>query len=524
MAVPKISAVLIIKIVLTLIPVFFVGLILNDNFLLLSRTTFRIGGSAMSSGIIQIDMDHLVRSANKDFSWRITSDILPIKIHIPRSIAAITVKGTVRSDGSQSDILFTAIGSKEKGNMTNRISSGLLNNLDWNRIEDRGLTLWQRSKHYSQRLIELPGSTAKKPLTKIETDEWDVRQYKSINEFFQQPPNAAQVASLGLDAYALVRIDNYRPAAEPLSIRHTLRGSHDFYVYAANEDLHLQFDKIDLNWKTDPSVLAAYVAPVRAMRESAQPWMKTVRVADDGIFGGGEIGQPQPVDIRIPNVPPGLYLIRIVTSEDVLIKNIVSDQHFFATNRLFLADGPAYFSNAPFTPVDLQTNGSQVTLSSSHDLGSQAVKIGDVTYQLAPEKKTVTASNLPGTTQFNLKKGDAVVESDGFISFDQFELPPNQHLNPVTVTQYPNLGSYDYFLADYVPPTGKNSYSFQRTYALSELQLSGIDGKTLSFQLQAPALKESDAVLSIDSLSVTLTRGPLPWQKAWSKVLQFLKS
>lgn len=499
------------RVALVVVPILILGWILNNNFLLTSSLSYSYRSGEAGRVVAPKTPTQLFKTADPKLRWRISVDNFLFNVTIPRLIEAVRVR--VRLDAGTQPYVVLSASTKKGVEQSKIINAATLNTLDWKHVTQDGLTLWMRDKHISEQ--QVTEGTGKKVVTKTITTERTVTPYDSVDAFRANPPDMSTVGLVGVERMAFATIKNYQPSATPVSIGHTLRGSHQLYVYAANETLKLTFDKIDLNRATGADSVTVRVTKVDDLTSSSRTWLKTVTVGDDGVTGkDGPQGKARSATIELPNVAPGVYHIDIETGEDVLLDNLTSNQQNLAFNgRVFIADGPAY-AEANFTPVKLITSGPTVTVAANHDQGKQDVTIAGKKITIKDVKVNHVASALQGTTTIDIPKGDIIVTSDELLSFGGFSLLPDGARGVDVSSAAPDFSAFDYILADYVPQ--KNSIlDVDQTYMLRDLDLKE---KTLTFSIDAPGLQASGATLGLKDIRVTMVRGHFPWDKIWKKL------
>jgi hypothetical protein len=79
----------------------------------------------------------------------------------------------------------------------------------------------------------------------------------------------------------------------------------------------------------------------------------------------------------------------------------------------------------------------------------------------------------------------------------------------------PNIDTFDYIIANYVPQSTKSTITVTHEYPVSDLAMTG---KTLTFFIDAPGMHAAGGTLGLKSLHVTMTRGAIPWDKIWQKL------
>lgn len=505
------SWLLLAKAVFVLIPVMLFISLLNDHVFITKHLSYTYQPGKPAHVIVPKTPAQLLKTADRALRWRISVDNFLFNVTIPRLIESIRVR--VRLDpGTQSYVALNAVGVKGADSST-IISATALDALTWKHVSSGGFTLWMRDKHVSEEKIS--EGTGKNTKTKTITTERTVAQYESIDAFRTNPPDMSTVGLVGVDRMTFAKVDNYKPSSSPMSLGHTLRGSHQLYVYADNETLKLTFDKVDLNRSKGTDGITIRVARVSDLTAGSRTWIKTMKIVDDGVSGqDGPRGKAQPVTVEIPNAVPGVYFVDISTSNDVLLANLKSDQQYLSFNgSVYIADGPAY-AEPIFLPVSLKTNGGMVTLAANHDQGKQDVTVNGKKYSIQDVKVDHVVNKLKGETAINIPKGDIIVTSDGLLAFAGFKLLPDGARSVDLTTVSPDLESFDYILAEYVPRTD-NKLEVDQTYPLSDLDLAG---KNLTFSIYSPGLQASGATLGLKNIRVTFDRGPFPWEKVWKKL------
>lgn len=505
------SWVLVTKVILVLIPIGVFFSLLNHNLFLTAvlNYTYRPGHAGQTVG--PVTASQLLKTGDPKLRWRISVDNFLFNVNIPRLIDKIRVR--VRLDpGTQPYVALRALGPKG-ADTTTIISAAGLDSLNWRRVTKDHLTLWMRDKRVSVEKVST--GTGKTATTKNVTTERTVVQYDSVDAFQANPPDMDTIGLVGVDRMTYTRIENYQPNQTPVQLGYTLRGSHQFYVYAADETLKFSFDKIDLNRVTGTDGVGVRVARIGDLQASGRVWLKTVNVGDDGVSGReGPRGNSQPVSVEIPDASPGMYLVDIAAGVDVLLDNFVSAQRNLSfTGSLYIADGPAY-AEPKFTPLSLRTNSRVVNLAANHEQGRQNVLINGKKITLPGVKVNHQASDLTGTTTIDIPKGDIIVSGDGLFSVGGFSLLPAGARSVDVTTPTLELDNVDYILAEYVP-RASGTPEIDRTFDLNELDLKV---KTVTFSIDAPGLQTSGATLGLKDIRVSLIRGPFPWNKVWEKL------
>lgn len=481
-----------IKVIIISLPVIaLVGLLNHHYFLTPTLTyTFKPGKAAR---VLTVDSPtKIVRTADPALGWQIRTDQTRFRVEIPRIIENIQIR-TKLQRGTQPYVELVADG-RAGADITTIVSSALLDNLDLPMVKNDVYTLWTNDSM---------------------SDQFPIRSYSSVEEFLAEPPtDLTRVAVAGVDPMSLVKNPNYEASATSIRIPNSFRGKHRLYVYANNEDINFSLEKIDLNRQTGPDPLTIRIARVKSGSGPTYEWISSITIEDDGqIEAGGRAGRGQSETLSLPMAEPGIYVIDIIASEDVIFRNIASSQDQLAfSNKVFLADGPTY-DGSDFEPLLLMADGSQLTVAAAHFEGQQSVIVGGEHYNIDGIKVEKKIDNLSGQTPITIPKGDVILRTDGLITLQAAKLPP-AGARFLDLAGQPTISKYSYILAAYDPQTNGDAIDRWFSYDVGDLDLIV---KTLTFRILAPGLQTLGGTLGLESIGAKLVRGPFPWNKVWTK-------
>lgn len=456
----------------------------------------------------------VVQTADKSARWRLTSDAFPFNVTFPRLVPSVHITAKLRNI-NQPLVMFLAKGNEKVGDMQTVVHADVLEKLDWGKVSADGLTLWMRD----QRIIE-DKKTSIVGGNKVEgkkTETLPVRQYTTVPEFLSDPPQAARVASSGLNPMLLTKVTDYQSRLGSLTITSALRGSHRIFLYAANEDIRVSFDVQDLNWAAGPDNVVVKLGRVDQINDRHSTWMTTHTLRDDGMLEPTKKRSSlRFVEVTLPAATPGVYVLDIQTTHDILIKNLTTSQQRFAFSKhLYVADGPIYGAGQVFSSIPVVTNGTYVKLAPNHEPGKQDVRINGKTHRLSTLRFD-THIDLPDPeTSFSIDKGDIVVTTDGLITIKPADLIDGRGMQPLDLSGTPNLEGVDYVLAAYVPHGDQPDLAVNESYDLNELLYVK---NNLRFVFNAPGLRALDGQLGLEEIRATFQRGPFPWDKVWKKL------
>ncbi len=478
--------------------------LVNKNYALTSRQTYHYSAGQLPRVITP--GTQLVRTANPLIPWQITTDTTPFSVHIPRLIQSISIIAKLQNTNAPV-VYLTAVGRGTLGDMPVLADSSLLNTLKWNRATVNEVTLWQRPNRVN-------GKDKKKILP--------VRQYATFDQVLSDPAAASRTAVIGADPMSLVRLAHYQPLTQPLTTPHTFRGSQQLYIYAANEDLHFQFNVVDLNRTKKKATMGIIIQKIDGVDNDPVVIHRQV-VDDDGIVNGlGRPSSPRLIDVLVPGVTAGVYHVTITAHNDLLLSNLTSwQQNLSFSGEIYLAEGPSYISDATFRPATVLTNGTLLSASADHDPGKQSLSIGGKKINLHDVRQPVRVDGLQGITSVTIAKPDIVLTSDRFLTLTPFTLLPVGG-TPVSLYPSPNLDPFDYLLAKYIPRNSKDPVVVTGSFPVDNLKLSGVEGKLLTFRIDTPGLQMNGYEVGLTSIKATLYRGQFPWAKIKKKLNQLI--
>lgn len=493
--------------ILVLIPAFILIWLADQNFVLRPTLAYRYRIGQRPPPIMKLLTDRAF-AATRDlktnrWAWEVLSDRIRFTVRLPRRIAGLKIRWPL-TDVRQSIIVFTATGAKLTGDIHLIVWHQLLNSLTWKRLSADGWSLWQRP----ERVTSAAGPRARPIITRLP-------QYARWEDFVQTAHDWSKIGIMGGDRFSFVRIPGYQPSRDPLRLNHTIRGRHVLYFYAADEDVEFRFDKVDLNRRAGRDDMTVTLARADELRLSRPTLRQVVTVRDDGVSRArGRPGAAQPVKVRLPRAPAGVYRLLIETGDDVIIRNLVTTQHILAFDqRVYLADGPETLADQIYRPLSVTIGGDVVRLQAVHASGIQSVRVGRNVLRPTDTKNPVHGPITPGAT-LAILRGDLIVRTNGLLAVDDAQMLPTNGAIEVPLVADPDLDRFDYFLADYRPQSRSERLTIERTFALDELFLKT---RNVFFQLETGDVRVDNGHIGLSTMDMTLLRGRFPWDRIWNK-------
>ena len=135
----------IIKASFILLPVIFFAVLINHHIVITPHLSYAYRPGQKPKIIVPERLPSIVRTADPDVGWKITSETFPFSVRFPRVLASIRIQTKLRNI-NQPLITFTAKGKEAAGDMQTIVHSTVLQNLDWKKVSDGQRTLWMRAQ------------------------------------------------------------------------------------------------------------------------------------------------------------------------------------------------------------------------------------------------------------------------------------------------------------------------------------------------------------------------------------------
>lgn len=357
---------------------------------------------------------------------------------------------------------------------------------------------------------------------RLENDDYILLQkdptYTSIEEFLEQPPTDVRGGSYLVSPNLAFSDPTYSPdLTRGSEITTTLRGSHEFYTYAANETVQVVFTVEDINYTAGEDLIT-----LSLYRQD--DLVTETTIVDDGEVGiTGQTTGARTISTTIPVAEAGVYQMKVSTTDDVLITRIQSDQERIVVGKsIHLAGTEEYTSTGAtlnLTPTTVQSDSNWITVIAKHPYG-----VGDL--QMYNRLLHVNKVNTPYTWtnpipnydfSVTLPQNDVLLLADSY-----FALPGAEAFDPWfglrPISQYTDPDGLDYVLSGhYTEPTRLRSW----TTAATTFDLIGVDQtrpNQLQFLLSAPGLETTSLGLKVRSITVRAQQHPITLAYLWEKL------
>ncbi|MBU0671187.1 hypothetical protein KKF29_03450, partial [Patescibacteria group bacterium] len=237
-----------------------------------------------------------------------------------------------------------------------------------------------------------------------------------------------------IDDFNAIKINDYFPSQKINQINLPLRGPHMIYTYIGeNEELNWDFNykELNKNGTADPFIVKVL---------SADKLEKEIIVK--------EHNQEDNYNLKIDNLDPGIYLIKLPVDFDIFVKEINTKQKYFA----FLDRLDLYNKGLK---TDINIFGNELKYKTIHEEGIQNIIFNGNPGKIE-DTKVEYLQNLDSKkpSQLSINKSDITIEADGvfylngeneFFAKLIYKLLKEKNIND-------NLDYVNFILTDYSNP------------------------------------------------------------------------
>jgi len=325
----------------------------------------------------------------------------------------------------------------------------IINKIDWPKIEQDGLILFQREENF-----------------------------KTIDQFFQQLPSIEQIAVYNYDLIYDYKLKDYQPSQKLQNYNYQIMGPYQFYTYIKDEDLYFAIEF------AASENLAATKLFVYDLQNNQLAEFGT----DNNVLTA-----------QLENLPEGAYKIELQTYSDVVTETIKTKQQYLSfNNRLEVIKPSQLFTNSQaLTFFAYMNSGVQVVTINDQDLDIEEIY---QQYEINPQEK-INIIKIP--------KGNLEVTGHGLFAFSekQFFNPL-----PVEIysENYLNNNDIKYVLTYYHLPRIKNDFKINNISF--DLHNALITDGNLQFVISIPDLTNVNKGIIIKNMKAQLIR-PAFWQE-----------
>ena len=402
-----------------------------------------------------------------EYYQRIMADPVYFHVEVPRSFDKALV--TMEYRNPEQNIVELGINKAGEGNYEIKpIENKLIDDTLWEKLEQDNLILLKKKK-----------------------------KYNSIQDFLEQyPSNPSQkIATYHYSLKPKVSIPNYIPQNYSKNINTNLVGTHELLVYVEEEDINLDLDFINTKPSDDNPI------SIKVKKDE-------VELLSEGIYDLNH-------SINLTNLSNGVYQIYIISSDDVILKNINTNLQKIITKSKIYPDQSDNQVKVFTNSIDLNfrtwiTSGLQELY-----VNNDKVSINKVQRLINWREQTDEEYNNP--KQISIPKGNVEIIGDGYFALDE-DMYFNPYPNIDRLFYYTDIEDYDFLIgSNYQTPEKK----INKIITTTEFDLYGIAGdrKNLDFVLSVPGIDDVNEDILVYKINIELTR-----ENLWKRLLAKLKS
>jgi len=247
------------------------------------------------------------------------------------------------------------------------------------------------------------------------------RIYDGVESFLEDLPDDNKIALYNYDLKRDFTLVNYRSffieemlddkEARQTIIEQDLRGNYQFYTYIKNEELDFVFTFVDLNQNRDRDDIDIFFYYENHLIASSH-------LDDDGITedGGNESGKRE-LELKLPDLPEGVYKIELKVNNDIVTKQIKSKQRKIAfINRVWLEKDDSEGG------LSLFTNSSVIQMNTTYADRLQIIMVGTKKMELLETYKQYSTkvekrNGLDDFSEIKLENDGVVLSGNRVFSF-----------------------------------------------------------------------------------------------------------
>jgi len=383
-----------------------------------------------------------------------------------------TIKAQLKFKPGVKDIKLGVRGNEKDSFLYQPFYHAWIQNLNWDKIEDNGLILWQKEK-----------------------------KFKSIADFIVNPPSKNQVTTYFVDSEKILSLSQDSDNKDEKVIINTpLRGNHTLLVNVKKGPLIVKIAKQDMNaYKGEDKIKLSILKNLTVLTEKV--------IEDDGITDNATLMmQPQEETIKLEDVKPGIYQVNIVSpgeGADSLITNIeINQKQAVFKNQIFFIDKKS---------TVLFTDSNKIDVLTYHITSFQTIKLNDKfnleinkdSQKLPFDLEILTKDEKNGQLyKLESPKNDLIISAEGYFSFSKEAFFNPEGIRAVNLENLENLDEINYILSSY--KKAKEEDGWLKSEVFFSYKDIRVEGGKLFFSLEIPGIAVSGGQLEIDNLEITV--------------------
>ncbi len=395
-------------------------------------------------------------------------------MHLPHTVFdQMEVTLTFQNDDQPIVELGSLIDIQSQAYELQPLHNRIIDELDWEVIEQDGISLYQRELTYG-----------------------------TLDSFYDDPPERSSVAVYHADVETPYRLSSYQPLGSSQTFDVSLRGYHKFVTYIKNETFDLAVAWMDMNRTT-----GADEGVIRVRDENDEVVYEHFFEDDDNVTEN-QISDDGYARIELKDLSEGVYSVELSGTSDIFWRAITTTQRYVTfVNKLYIGDDVGHLPEPRATTF--YTNAKHLTVQTLHADATQRLTIGseDISVDATHEKLFHTVDDA-GVVLGHSPVGDIEIIGDGKFAFSRgsFFDP-----DPVSMNAYTDVDvqRIDYILTTYVSPEQRGDWLI----ASGTFDLDALYGQEeVKMTVSVPGIEAFQGIVDVKAIDVTFVKDPLDWK------------
>lgn len=300
---------------------------------------------------------------------------------------------------------------------------------------------------------------------------------------------------------------------ERKTISMTLRGAHDFWVVPADEKIDFQMHVQDVNRNRSGGMLALQV-----LHNNQLVWQDTIGTGGNRDLGYGAIIS---VDVKLKDLRPGVYRIKVIGDDDIFIRQISTPNPRWVVGPRLVVGDIVGFATTSTNSLTAWTTARHVVAETFHKEGQQKISLGSAFGNVERTHTPVRIDRVDAVTDpvtITAPRGDIRLVADGYFALIQetFFEPQPRRMTPETDAIKEGI---DAILTPYtrVEDLGDGWMRARMTVPVTN------DSDTLRFVVSAPGIASRAGAIDVKRVAVTFHRPPMTFDTWWTTLLSEAK-
>lgn len=347
---------------------------------------------------------------------------------------------------------------------------------------------------------------------------------KTIEDILQNMTPEASIFQLDVPISERITLDEYTPSGAEVEIETSLRGAHNFKIYASEGELvTFGIDWYDINRGFDLDKLHLRVNTLEGDMIAEE-----IHEDDGDSTASGHVTGSYTTELSFEAPYEGVFTIQTLNTDDLLTQRIRTSSKYMVVVDPFIAGSAEYplVGEPKIEEFMLYTEADTLELAVVREEHNQIVTINEeelsvelnkiVRWFKDPEAET-------GLYDLRTSEGELKIDSNGYFAFleNQYFLP-NNGVKKFDVSNSPKLEEMDVLFAPIYTPHDTNGGPWTTASTTFDIEVNHIhENNTLTFAISAPGIQDRPDLL-IQEIQITLQKEPISLSRIVEKVKSLL--